>query len=247
MTDIPSTPHNVTRLYFHDGSAFGSRHARPTTVVITGRTWNHEQLIDAARIGASGGTLHPDVLAALCARYIELAAAQGATAELRRELDSCQVALDLERQAHQGTMFAREQAEDLHVAELAERNRIARLHAEASAHAARLTHQLAQISAENVHLRHQLAGTTPAGIQIALERAAARDKIAELERRLLRAGFERVARAVEGRSYAEVNAALDVQAAETFDDLGDDTRDVWPTEPVVMDDPDARRTEVARG
>jgi hypothetical protein len=62
----------------------------------------------------------------------------------------------------------------------------------------------------------------------------ARDRILDLEARLLQAGFERVARAVAGRSYSEVNADLEVQAADSFDDPDNDTADTQ-----VITDPDA--------
>lgn len=182
-----TTTGDVTRLYFDGGSVFGAPHARPSI------TWDDEQLLDAAHVGAAGRDLHPDLVAALCARYVDmaqaefahqtaerqLAAAQGVAsglelrlADLQRELMGCRIALDEERNAHQGTMFAREFAEDLYEAELAERNRVAALHAEVSARAAQLTHSLAQVSLENLHLRHQLAGTTPVSVEIALDRAA---------------------------------------------------------------------------
>lgn len=187
------TTGDVTRLYFDGGSVFGYPHAAPSTAVAPDRTWDDEQLLDAAHVGAAGRDLHPDLVAALCARYVDmaqaelalqtaerqLAAAQGVAAglelrlaDLQLELMSCQIALDEERNAHQGTMFAREFAEDLYVAELAERNHVAQLHAEASARAAQLTHSLAQVGLENLHLRHELAGTTPVSVAVALDRAA---------------------------------------------------------------------------
>lgn len=201
QTDVPGAPRDVTRLYFDGGSAFGVQHAKPRL------TWDDEQLLDAAHVGAAGRDLHPDLVAALCVRYVDLAtaenireaelqtatvraldaerrlaaarklidervsAATGARiAEVQAALTACQAALDAERQAHQGTMFARAFSDDLYVEELAERNRVARLHAEASARAAALVTQLALISAENVKLRHQIAGTTP--VAVALDRAA---------------------------------------------------------------------------
>jgi hypothetical protein len=185
-----TTTGDVTRLYFDGGSVFGAPHARPSI------TWDDEQLLDAAHVGAAGRDLHPDLVAALCARYVDmaqaeleiptavarvrtaerqLAAAQGVAAGLQRELEGCRIALDEERNAHQGTMFARELAEDLYVAEMAERNRVAALHAEVSAHAAWLQRQVAQLGAEALNLRHQLAGTTPVSVAIALARSVEPD------------------------------------------------------------------------
>jgi hypothetical protein len=262
QTDIPGTARDVTRLYFDGGSAFGRPHARPSTAVASGRTWDDDQLLDAAHVGADGRDLHSDVLAALCRRYVDLAqgdnvralelqaatvrvqdaerrtqgaaavrrlaeqqlaAAQGIAAALQRELLACQLALDEERNAHQGTMFAREFAEDLHVAELAERNRVAGLHAEASARAAQLVHQLAQVSAENVQLRHQIAGTTPVGIEIALDRAAravtglgATELAVELERQVRQHPDERFDRSEPDAADTVVMAVEDLSAEEIW-------------------------------
>lgn len=72
---IPVTAsRDVTRLYFDGGSAFGIPHAAPSTSVAPGRTWDHAQLLSAAKAGAAGGQVHPDILAALCARYVDLTA-----------------------------------------------------------------------------------------------------------------------------------------------------------------------------
>lgn len=77
---------------------------------------------------------------------------------LERELLACQVALDEERNAHQGTILDLEQEQDLREEARGKLDYIEKL--------------LARVSAENIHLRHQLAGTTPASVLIALDRAA---------------------------------------------------------------------------
>ncbi len=199
-TDSLDPARSATHLYFRDGTAFGHPHARSSTV---GRTWDDDQLLEAAHAGADGRDLHPDVLAALCRRYIDMVQDEAAraptpsVAELQLELTGCRLALDEERNAHMGTMFAREHADDLYQAELAERVRIAQLHAELSNQLALVARQRDQALLERTLALHRCAGTTPAAITIALDRAA---------------------RAVTGKSAQELGAELDRQVHEPPDD-----------------------------
>jgi multidrug efflux pump subunit AcrA (membrane-fusion protein) len=143
-----ATTGDVTRIYFDGGSAFGVPHARPSTTASTQRTWDDEQLLDAAYVGSRGRALHPDLLAALCARYIDMV--QGAAAmELRLSATVAEL-----------------------VGERTELNRVAALHAEASVQLALVTRQRDQAQYERTLALHQRAGTTPAGIAAALDRAA---------------------------------------------------------------------------
>ena len=164
-TAIPTTvdpTRSATRLYFRDATAFGSPQARPAVAPTPDRRWDDDQLLAAAHAGAAGEDLHPDILAALCRRYVDLV-----QAEVRADTAECRVAelllvLGQER-------AARQRADKLHTAELAETLRLAKLHAEASAQLAWTIRQHAVVSYENKMLRHQIDGTTPVDVQIALD------------------------------------------------------------------------------
>lgn len=74
--DVLSAPRDSTRLYFRDATAFGRPHARPSTAITASRAWDDGQLLDAAHAGATGCALQPDILTALCARYVDLQTAE---------------------------------------------------------------------------------------------------------------------------------------------------------------------------
>lgn len=133
-------PRELTRTYFDNRTAFGHCHAQPATHESYGRTWDDDQLLDAAHVGARGRDLHPDLLIALCRRYIDMATAPDPTEQLR-----CQ--------------FAKLHAEL--VGERLERDRL-------DERLAHLIGAYTRLSLENLHLRHQIAGTTPVSVEIAL-------------------------------------------------------------------------------
>ncbi len=151
-----------TRLYFDAGAVFGHRHARPSTAETQERAWDDEQLLEAARTG--GGNLHPDLLTALCRRYVDLVQGGDEARVLRQQLAAAQaVAAAQVKRADALTAEL--------VGERAERQRMADLHASACERLAWAQHHHAQVSYENAHLRHQIDGTTPVGVAIALDRA----------------------------------------------------------------------------
>lgn len=214
---------DTTRLYFDGGSAFGRPHARPSTTVSTQRTWDDEQLLDAAHLGADGRDLHSDLIVALCTRYVDLAVAENIR---EADLQAATVrAQDAERQLAiaQGVAAGLELRLAAIAAELAgeraERNRLAALHAEASERLALVTRQRDQAQYERTLALHDRAGTTPAGIAAALDRAA---------------------RAVTGMGAAELTVELDRQATdERFD-----RSDVDPADTLVMAVEDMSQEEI---
>lgn len=157
--DVPGAPQEVTRIYFSDGAEFGHRHARPATSPTADRTWDDEQLLDAAHVGAQGRDLHPDLLAALCQRYMDFVQGEATRAEALLKM---QIRAELaERKA---ALIDRELC-----AERSERNRLAGLNAGLSNELATVGKQLGQVRFENIHLRHQVNGTTPVSVQMAVE------------------------------------------------------------------------------
>lgn len=85
LSDGPDAPRDVTRLYRERVIA------RPATAVTAGRTWDDDQLLEAAHAGAAGRDLHPDLLAALCRRFVDLVQDEAARAE---QLAAARGALD---------------------------------------------------------------------------------------------------------------------------------------------------------
>lgn len=161
MTDaIPDLelPRVETRAYFDGRSVFGGEQARPVTTESAERAWDDDQLDAAAHAGIQGAELHPDLLAALCRRYVDIVQRDATHAEetrtLRQQLATVQGVAEVLRAELAG--------------ERSERHRLAGLHREASELLAWSQHVLAQVSCDNVYLRHGKAGTTPAAVRAAL-------------------------------------------------------------------------------
>lgn len=147
--------HADTVAYFAGGRAFGHAQAKPATTESDGRTWDDDQLDGAASALAAGDDVHPDLLAALGRRYLDLVQDEATRAEEVRTLGRQLTALRNEL-----------------IGERSESVRLAQLHAEASQLLALVTRQRDQAQYERTLALHQRAGTTPVGIQIALDRAA---------------------------------------------------------------------------
>lgn len=171
-----------TIAYFAGGRAFGREHARPSTSECTDRTWDDDQLLDAAHVGAEDRDIHSGLLSALCRRYIDLVqddtTVAGEMRLLRQRIATVQgVAAALSAEL---------------AVERLERNRLAELHAEASRRLAEVVKLHARLSFENLQLRHQIAGTTPVSVEFALDRAARTiiDSGAEVRRYPIDARFD---------------------------------------------------------
>lgn len=132
----------TTNLYFKDGSSFGSPHAKPTTRETADRTFSSEDIDRAAFAGSAGLDVHPDLLAAMCTRYLDLAQNESALSS------SLRVA--------QGVAAARER--EL-VAERLECERLAELHRGMSRTLAEIQILHRALVIENVELRRRLADT----------------------------------------------------------------------------------------
>jgi hypothetical protein len=115
----------------------------------------------------------PEGASLLATRARQLAAAQGVADTLRTRLAAVRAALGQATDEHRETIRRAEQERELRVAAEAERDRLAQHARDNELLASLSASQRAweQVSAENVHLRHQVAGTTPASVQVALERA----------------------------------------------------------------------------
>lgn len=76
--DVPSAPHDLTRTYFDNGQAFGSRQAAPRDDVPPApepTSWTDARIAQAAEIGARFGVdLTVDAIEQVCRRYLALTA-----------------------------------------------------------------------------------------------------------------------------------------------------------------------------
>lgn len=261
-----TTTGDITRLYFDGGSAFGVPHARPLIAVAPDQTWDDEQLLDAAHLGADGRDLHPDLIAALCTKYVDLATAenireadiQAATVraqEAEKRLDTERNLADVRRDqlaVAQGIAAGLQERVDTLQSELMgcqialdeERNAhqgtmFAREFAE-DMHVAELAERN-RVAALHAEASARAAALTHQLAQVSAENVYLRHRLAGTTPVGIAAALDRAARAVTGMGSAELAVALD-RVDERFDRSEPDAADT-----VVMAVEDLSAAEVGCG
>lgn len=105
-SDAPDEPGTGTGIYYQGRTPFDARHAPPDRCESLQRAvaWTEDQVVDAAKRGIATAALDARGVMEVCGAYLAL----------QTELEGCRLALDEERNAHQGTILDLEAAQDDH-------------------------------------------------------------------------------------------------------------------------------------